>query len=241
MLDNIHLIKIQNQVPPTGQLFIGNNVSATINAISRTDSTATVQTTTNHSLATGDLVVISGISTAAFNGIYTITATPASNTFSYTTATSGNISLTSASGIARVSIDMHTPAWTIIDLLPLWLGAELRGDDRILPGVSGVIPYRRRNTVTQHSLPMIVIGSRDRLGAAYTDMWVGLESNINYLMNNVVSPTNTGDGTRSATLVMPSGAVRTANIHVLRLSLGTINSGIMKATLDISIPAGVFA
>lgn len=241
MLDNIHLIKIQNEVPATGQLFFNGTKTASINNISRTGNTVTATTSSSHTMVTGTSILVSGLSNADLNGIYAITSTPASNSFTYNTFTSGTITSTPVSGTVKDGIDMHTPAWTVVDVTSLWMGADVRGEDRLLPGVAGVIPYRRRNTVTQHSLPMIIIGSRNRLGVAYSDMWVGLESNINYLRTNVVNPTNVGDGTRSATLRMPSGALRTANIHILRLSLGEIKSGIMRATLDISIPAGVFA
>jgi hypothetical protein len=136
---------------------------------------------------------------------------------------------------------MHTPAWTIVDLTPLWMGATVRGFDRIVPFTPGVTPYRRRMTVTQHALPMVIIGSVDRLGVKYSDEWEGLEANIDYLRAFVVDPTNAGDGTLPATLELPSGTTRTADIHVLRLALGRVQSGKMLATLDISIPEGVFA
>lgn len=138
-------------------------------------------------------------------------------------------------------VSMHTDAWTIVDLTNLWFGGDVRGQDRLIPGVAGVIPYRRRTTVTTYSLPMVIIGDVDQTGTPYSDIWEGLESNINYLRSNVVDPTNTGDGTRSATLLMPSGSSRTADIHVLRLALGTVSRGVMRATLDISIPSGCFA
>jgi len=138
-------------------------------------------------------------------------------------------------------VSMHTPAWAVVDLTVLWMGAQVRGFDRLIPFAPGVIPHRRRMTVTQHSLPMVITGAVDRLGVAWPDPWEGLEANIDYLRAFVVDPTNATDGTLPATLDMPSGASRTADIHVLRLSLGVVQSGLMRATLDISIPEGAFA
>ena len=138
-------------------------------------------------------------------------------------------------------LSMHTAAWTVVDVTNLWMGADIRGGDRILPTTPGVIPYRRRMTVTQYSLPMVIIGDYDYLGVKYADIWEGLEANIDQLRAWVVDPTNVGDGTLPASLTMPSGAVRTADIHVLRLALGVVTNARMRATLDISVPQGVFA
>lgn len=138
-------------------------------------------------------------------------------------------------------ISMHTSAWTVVDVTVLWMGADIRGADRILPTTPGVIPYRRRMTVTRHSLPMVIVGHVDQAGLPYADPWEGLETNIDYLRAWIVDPTNSGDGTLPASLTMPSGAVRTADIHVLGLNLGIVSRARMRATLDISIPEGVFA
>ena len=141
-------------------------------------------------------------------------------------------------------VSMNTPAWDISDLTDLWFTADVRGTDRILPGVSGVIPYRRRTTVSRHDLTILITGDVNTASVPYADPLVGLETNTASLYTNVVAPTNTGDGTRAATLLMPSGATRTANIHVLELvkQRQFISDGqtILEATLQISIPAGRF-
>lgn len=142
-----------------------------------------------------------------------------------------------------LSIDgvlLNCPAWDIVDLSDLWLGGDIRGDDRLLPGVGGVIAYPRRFTVTRHSLPMAIDGSVDQLGQENADPWVGLQDHIEYLRANVVDPTGVGDGTRPAVLQMPDGTGRYADVHVLRLIKGDIVEGRLLATLEISIPAGVF-
>lgn len=139
------------------------------------------------------------------------------------------------------SVSMTTPAWYIVDLRDLWLGPAVRGSDRIIPGVNGVIPYMRRPTVTTVSLPMIVSGRKNSSGTDYGNYYIGLETNIAYLRANVVDPTTTTNGTRAATLTMPSGATRTANIHVLSMTPGEVVRYMQKFTLDISIPTGAFA
>lgn len=153
------------------------------------------------------------------------------------------------------SIDMNPTngAWGIVGdergqggYVPLWAGFDIRGDDRILPSVTGVIAYQRRRTVTRHDLRLIVVG--DIIGQTSTpetDTRVGLEENIEYLRENVIDPVNTMAGTRSAILTMPSGNTRIADIHVLSVTtqsymLRECNS-IWIATLHISIPSGRFA
>jgi hypothetical protein len=138
-------------------------------------------------------------------------------------------------------VPLHTPAWTVIDVTRLWMGADIRGQDRILPTTPGVIPYRRRMTVTRYSLPMVIIGHVDMSGTPNTDIWEGLEYNIDFLRAWIVDPTNAGDGTLPASLTMPSGLVRTADVHVLGLNLGIVSRARMRATLEISLPQGVFA
>lgn len=142
------------------------------------------------------------------------------------------------------TVPMNCPSWDITNLTPLWAEFTVRGDDRRIPGVAGVIPYKRRMDVTEHALEMVIIGGADRTGASNANPWVGLENNIAYLRTNVVDPTMTGNGTRAATLVLPSGATRFANIHVLSLRLsevqGVDDQAFVLAALQISIPLGVF-
>lgn len=145
---------------------------------------------------------------------------------------------------------MHGYAWNILRLISLWMPGDQRGTDRLLPLTPGVIAYQRRLTVTRHSLPMAIAGEVNQAGVPYADVWAGLEANIAALKSTVVAPTGTGDGTRASSLVMPSGATRTADIHVLDLIPGRVVAGTnmmtgmegvgMVATLEISIPAGEF-
>lgn len=135
------------------------------------------------------------------------------------------------------------PAWTVVEeaLTDLWLGGDLRGEDRIIPGAAGAIPYPRRWTVTRRSIPMWINPDVDRTGAAHSSPQVGLWLNIKYLRENVVDPPGTTTGTRAAVLTLPDATTRTADVHVLGLTLGVRGLGGFAAALDISIPAGVFA
>lgn len=155
--------------------------------------------------------------------------------------------------IDGVDMNPANGAWGIIGdergtggYVQLWSDFDVRGDDRILPSVTGVIAYQRRRTVTRHDFRLIVVG--DVIGqtsAPETDTRVGLEENIEYLRENTFDPVNTMSGTRSATLTMPSGNQRIADIHVLGVSTQSYLlrecDSIWIATLHISIPSGRFA
>jgi hypothetical protein len=149
-------------------------------------------------------------------------------------------------------ISMNRLAWMVAgddegegSLFSLLTLVEQRGEDRTLPGATGVIAYRRRSTVTTHELGFIVIGEVDANGAPNADHTLGLYNNLAYIMTNVVTPVVSSTGTRAATWDPPGGATqRTANIHVTglrqrNLSLG--NQAIWQGNLLISIPAGAFA
>lgn len=154
--------------------------------------------------------------------------------------------------VGTLSIDgvlLHTPAWDLPDLGELWFPAAVRGSDRVISGLTGVLPYQRRATVTTRSLRMIITGVVDREGAYYTgsgdirvDHQRGLQANIAYLRANVVDPTNVGDGTRTASLTLPGAAEDddpiTAPVHVLGLTPGAKLGPIQRCTLDLSFPEG---
>lgn len=145
-------------------------------------------------------------------------------------------------------IPMKTRAWTCPDLTPLWLPAAVRGQDRILPGASGVIPHRRRRTVTQYALDFRIAGISDMGGVITTGTGNGpaefaqLEYNLAYLRTNVIDPRISPnlDGTVPGVLTMPSGATRNADVHVLGFTVNTRVSHILQGVLDISIPSGGF-
>lgn len=141
---------------------------------------------------------------------------------------------------------LNTSRWDIPDLSPLWIEAAQRGRDRIIPGSAGVLAYRRRLDVTTHALRILISGDVDEAGAPVADAMIGLEQNVADLRTTVVDPTNVGDGTRAATLVLPSGATMTADVHVTGLRVSSTRGAnrkhaLMVGALQVSIPAGRFA
>lgn len=157
---------------------------------------------------------------------------------------------TTTGQLTAAGILLHGPAWCLTDLTALWGEVAVRGDDRPIPLADGVDANRRHITVTEHSLPFVIDGAQDQFDNPYTNPWVGLELNLKYLRDNLIDPPGTTAGTRAASLLMPSGAIRTAAIHVLDIRLGRPVPGIdgftgqdgalFDATLEISIPLGRF-
>lgn len=149
--------------------------------------------------------------------------------------------LPSASCLGTLTIAgvaMQRPAW-YVELAPLWRTPDVRGSDRILPGVSGVRPYRRRRTVSRYSLPMLITGQYDRFGAVTADPEEGLAANQAYLMTAVLLPTNVGDGTRSAVWTPPGRSAITVDVHVLGIADPGFSAGaLIRTTLELSVPGG---
>lgn len=147
-------------------------------------------------------------------------------------------------------VPMKTKAWTCPDLTPLWLPAAVRGQDRILPGATGVIPHRRRKTVTQYALDFRIAGIADMAGVAPVggpdavgpEEFEQLEWNLTYLRTYVIDPRTSPnlDGTVPGVLTMPSGAERTADVHVLGFTVNARVAHVLQGVLDISIPSGGF-
>lgn len=139
------------------------------------------------------------------------------------------------------NIPLMCPAWRVLNLQTLQSGANVRGSDVVIPGVAGVKARRRRQTATQRTLEMLVYGDVNVSNAVYSNAVQGVTSNINYLRYYVVDPPTTTAGTRSATLTLATGASSTTPVHVVGFEVGeSIGWGKVRATLDISIPAGTF-
>lgn len=139
-------------------------------------------------------------------------------------------------------IAMFCPAWKIINLHELFLPGDQRGTDKTRPNVAGSYPVRRYATATRKSLRMLIVGDVDRTGASSSTLLTGIYTNIAYLRDNVVAPTGTTDGTRSAVLTVPGGSTLTEPIHVTGLEVSDLreDGAWVKAVLEISIPSGRF-
>lgn len=123
--------------------------------------------------------------------------------------------------------------------------ADQRGEDRVLPGVAGVIAYKRRLTVTKLTIRLVVTGDILYTGSAPSTPKIGLFTNLKYIYDNIVAPTGTGDGTRSMSVVLPGPFTGTGTAHITRLDTVTQklsdSAALWEGQLGISIPAGRFS
>jgi len=102
----------QDYIEPT-TIFGSESVSSPITSITSASTTATVTTTSQHGLATGDTVVISGATQTEYNGTYTVTVS-SGTVFTYTFAGSAT---TPATGtiVATYSTMRLVRAYTLSD------------------------------------------------------------------------------------------------------------------------------
>jgi hypothetical protein len=138
-------------------------------------------------------------------------------------------------------VPLQTAAWTVTNLEVLWAGPATRGQDRVIPGATGVRSYRRRATVTRQALALVIFGEFKWDGSRYTDPRQGLQANVAHLRANVTDPTVANPGTRTATLHLPSGTTVTGPVTVEGLVLSALGPFNVSAVLDLSIAHGALA
>lgn len=161
---------------------------------------------------------------------------------------SGELSCSTCFGTLTVnSVLLNGPAWCAYDLTTLLDEADLRGSDRLIPSLAGVVANKRRRTVTRKDFPVAITGLYNRLGVRQTDRAMGLIANIEYLKDNLgFASTGTG-GTVTASWLRSDGTTRSASVHVLSLKHALLPANkkrgiyVSNAVLSLSIPAGRFA
>lgn len=136
-------------------------------------------------------------------------------------------------------VSMHTPAWLVLDLAPLWGFPAERGQNLIIPGQAGTRPYARVIDETVCALGFHIVGDVGHTGSTNADPVAGLVANLDYLWANVISVPATVDGTRFAELTMPDSSTRVADIQV-RLELEPLGASDVKGVLFVTVPAGRF-
>lgn len=158
----------------------------------------------------------------------------------------GPLNSTETAGKLTINgVDMHTLAWNVLDIIPLWIHSATRGENVIIPGADGRRAYPRRIDEGRYSLPMLIGGVADKDGNAYTNRWSGLQANLEYLRANVVTPPAAPTATRSATLLMPDGTTRIAEVQVDILVLPPHDSAgrpaaSLECILELIVPPGRF-
>lgn len=125
----------------------------------------------------------------------------------------------------------------VVNLWVLWQGPDTRGKDRPIPKGT-TRPYPRRATDSKRTLECFVYGTKDETGAPHADVRAGLEHNWWYLRENAFDPTNIGDGTRTLTLHLPSGATKSGLVHVEASEPVGAGPAALAVTVDLTILGG---
>lgn len=138
---------------------------------------------------------------------------------------------------------LNTPAWDIPSLVRLWAEADVRGENKLLPGAPGLRSYPTRLTQSEHDLAFFIFGDTALDGSAIADAWEGLQDHLDALWTNVFAPVTTGTGTRSATLTMPDGSERLAEVQFEPLTFAgdVYDARQVEAVIHMIIPSGRFA
>ncbi len=157
----------------------------------------------------------------------------------------GGCSHTIEGNLILNEIPMKTDAWACTDLTPLWMPPTIRGADRVIPEGSGVIKNRRRRTATRYALDFRISGfvPGSNPSSNGPEEFEQLEYNLNFLRQNVLDPrvSPNPDGTVPGLLIMPSGDIRAASVHVLGFTINNRVSHVIQGTLELSIPSGGFS
>ena len=102
-----------------GQIYTGSTAPLTTStggattATSGTGTVATVTTTSNHNLSTGDRVTVAGVTPTGYNGTYIVTGTPTTTSFTYNNTTTGSQTVAGTVAIdAQASIVSRSAATT---------------------------------------------------------------------------------------------------------------------------------
>lgn len=136
------------------------------------------------------------------------------------------------------NVSMHTEAWHVLDLFQLWTFPDRRGDNALIPSFEGRRAYPRIVDQTVYTLPFFVTGACNEAGVPNADPMAGLQTNLDYLWEEVVSP-DWPDATMPAELEMPDGQVRVAEVQV-DIVFGAHYTADAEGVLILTVPAGRF-
>lgn len=139
------------------------------------------------------------------------------------------------------NVPLSTPAWEHTNLYALYSSANVRGQNRVMPGAVGVMPLRRRPTETSRTIALVVFGDRAWDGSTYTDAKAGLVTNLDHLLTNVIDPLLTANSTAVAQIV-GNGATRVASLQVLgfEISDDPLSPAAVYASMDVTLIEGAF-
>lgn len=131
--------------------------------------------------------------------------------------------------------------WTCLNVEELWTANAARGGNVVIPGSTGRRSYAWRVDESIYTLAFVFSGENDHNGVAWDSPWYGLQRNIEYFRSNVVAPPAAPTATVSASLLMPDGSTRTANVQPRILTVAGGGGSFVNGVLELVVPAGRFS
>ena len=141
---------------------------------------------------------------------------------------------------------LHTFAWCMRDIRPLFYANAFRGKNVVIPGVDGTRAYPIRPDETTHDLPMFWTPACSTNGTNFASLAIGYQTNMAAFQTAFLTPPSSPTATLAATITStPLGTTLSADVQVLGFDIGPTDEAIgspyvWKARLTLRIPAGRF-
>lgn len=144
-------------------------------------------------------------------------------------------------------VSLHTFAWCVRDIRPLYYPTSFRGGNVVIPGVNGQRAYPIRPDQTDHDLPMWWTPACSTNGTNFSSVATGFQTNINAFRTAFLTPPTPPTATLAATITStPLGTTLSAEVQVLGFDIGPTAQSInfphvWEARLSLRVPAGSFS
>ncbi len=139
---------------------------------------------------------------------------------------------------AKTTHILANPGYRILDLSPLY-GMAMRGSVETLPYVAGGEGYQHRVDARSVVLPMLVVGQFQSDGTPVSNIYEGLDDNVDEILSNVVLPGTTAY--RWYWHRATGGTDLQADVFVEQFTPQAWGRGWVRFGLGLVIPAGRFA
>lgn len=140
------------------------------------------------------------------------------------------------------SLNMHTAAWLVTDIRPLYVAQKFRVNNVLIPNANGQRAYRYRIDEATHSLPMFITGQHTSTGGTNSNRFSGFITNWNALRTALLTPTTAAGLAATITSVPGSTKTYSATVQVEGIDLGNEDSNrFTRAVLHLRVPAGRFS
>jgi hypothetical protein len=140
-------------------------------------------------------------------------------------------------------VPLSTPAWEHLDIQTLYAGAEVRGENRVMPGARGrrALPWRPDETM--RTLTLAIFGDLSWDGTKNADAEAGLWANIAHLQAFIVDNPLNADSTRTAVIKRAGqpDLIATIQVRGFEIDAEPYSPAAVSASMDIALMSGAFS